>query len=247
MVAPHTSPVRARRPSAERAARAALARDEARHDAGLVRRFNGGDESAFVEIVTRYRGRLRQVALGLIRNHADAEEIAQDTFVRAHRALALFRGESSLSAWLHCIALNLARNRYWYFFRRRRHASLPLDAACGPDGAATFADLIASPAPDPRHLVATREFAGLAAAGLARLNPTQREILTLRNRDQRSYLGIARTLGVKVGTVKSRIARARGQLRVLLTEACPEFPPDAAPADWFEPVRAAGRLEIAAA
>jgi RNA polymerase sigma-70 factor (ECF subfamily) len=104
---------------------------EALYDADLVRRFNSGDESAFGEIMTRHKTRIFAAAIALLRNHADAEEITQDTFVRAHRGLARFRGDSSVATWLHRIAVNLARNRYWYFFRRRRHATLSLDAALG--------------------------------------------------------------------------------------------------------------------
>ena len=66
--------------------------NEAAIDAKLVRRFNDGDDSAFLEIMERYRARIFTVTLGLLRNHADAEEITQDTFIRAHRGLARFRG-----------------------------------------------------------------------------------------------------------------------------------------------------------
>src|SRR4051812_30540799 len=112
-LAPRTSIVT----DAAQAARTAASRAAARHDAILVSRFNTGDEIAFTEIMTRYRARLLNVALRRLGNHADSEEIVQDTFIRAHRALATFRGESSLSVWLHRIALNLSHNRYWYFFR----------------------------------------------------------------------------------------------------------------------------------
>ena len=105
--------------SNDRATRAAASRQEALYDAELVRRFRDGDESAFVEIMTRYRRKILSIALALIRNRADAEEIAQDTFVRAHRGLAGFRGDSSLATWLFRIAVNLSRNRYRYFCRRR--------------------------------------------------------------------------------------------------------------------------------
>ena len=121
----------------DRQARAAASQQEAAHDAGLVRRFNAGDEAAFEEIMNRYREKIFSVALALLRNRADAEEIAQDTFIRAHRGLARFRGDSSLATWLHRIAVNLARNRYWYFFRRRRHATLSLDCALSDDSDAT--------------------------------------------------------------------------------------------------------------
>jgi len=70
---------------------------EALIDAELVRKFNGGDASAFCEIMNRHKARIFSAAMALLRNHADAEEITQDTFVRAHRGLATFRGESSLS------------------------------------------------------------------------------------------------------------------------------------------------------
>ena len=75
---------------------------------------------------------------------------------------------------------------------------------------------------------------------MARLGPQQREILTLRNTLNRSYREIARELGINVGTVKSRIGRARESLRTLLTEACPEFGPKAQPVAWFDSVRPAG-------
>ena len=224
--------------------RTAAARLEARHDTTLVRRFNHGDESAFVEIVTRYRLKLFGVALGLLRNRADAEEIAQDAFVRAHRGLASFRGDASLAAWLHCITLNLARNRYWYFYRRRRHLSISLNTAFNDQSPATFTDLVASDDAGPAREAATREFSELIATCMEQLYARPREILTLRNIRNRSYAEIARELGIGVGTVKSRIARARVSLRLLLAKACPEFDLSTQPSSWFEPVRPAGGLEV---
>lgn len=235
---------RINRSASERVARAAASQQEAEYDAALVRRFAGGDEDAFVEIMNRYHEKIFSVALALLRNWADAEEIAQDTFIRAHRGLSRFRGDSSLATWLHRIAVNLARNRYWYFFRRRRHATLSLDCALGDDSEATFADLVATSTPNPAREAATDEFAQLVTVCMEKLDARHREILTLRNLLNRSYDEIARALGINVGTVKSRIARARGNLRALLVEACPEFAPDAAPGDWFESNRATGRLEI---
>jgi RNA polymerase sigma-70 factor (ECF subfamily) len=220
---------------------------EAIQDSQLVTRFNAGEESAFVEIMKRHQGRIFAAALALVRNRADAEEIAQDTFIRAHRSLAKFRGDSSLAAWLYCITLNLARNRYWYFFRRRRHAMLPLDAAFSEDNTATFAELVASDAPSPVREVANNEFAAIITGCMEKLTAGQREILTLRNVQHHSYHHISRTLGVGIGTVKSRIARARSTLRVLLTKSYPEFTPGASPFECFEPLRSSGRLEAACA
>jgi len=145
------------------------------------------------------------------------------------------------------LGLGLAGLSVVSFFRRRRHATLSLDCALTDDSDATFADLVATEAPSPAREAATGEFSALVATCMEKLDARHREILTLRNLLNRSYDEIAQALGINVGTVKSRIARARGNLRALLAEACPEFSPDAAPSDWFEPNRATGRLEVAAA
>jgi RNA polymerase sigma-70 factor (ECF subfamily) len=223
--------------------RAAAARSEALHDAGLVQRFNTGDASAFDEIVRRFRERMFAVAFSLLRNRTDAEEIAQDTFVRAHRGLANFRGDSSLATWLHRIALNLARNRYWYHHRRQRHVTHSLDCAFSDDGRASFGDLVVTPETGPARAAVATEFLDLIERCMGNLGPSQRNILIARNHRHHSYAKIAWELGIKVGTVKSRIARARENLRALLAAECPEFAPDARPAAWFEPVRTAGGVE----
>ena len=189
---------------------------EADHDAALVRRFNAGDATAFDEIVGRHREKIIAVTFALLRNRADAEDIVQDTFIRAYRGLARFRGDSSLATWLHRIALNLARNRYWYFFRRRRHLTLSLDCTVGADGTATFADLIAAESPSPARSAATQEFTTLVSDCMKKLDAAHREILTHRNLLDRSYDEIASLLGIKVGTVKSRIFRAREELTRIL-------------------------------
>jgi RNA polymerase sigma-70 factor, ECF subfamily len=210
-----------------------LKNPNAQIDQALVRRFLGGDEPAFLEIMERYREKIFTVTLGLLRNHADAEEITQDTFIRAHRGLANFRGDSSLSTWLYRIAINLARNRYWHFFRRRRHDAISLDCALSDSNTATFSDLVADVSHDPAQETIAREFVALVECCMAKLDASHREILTLRNVLHRSYDEIAATLKINVGTVKSRIARARENLRAHLAESFPEFSAGAAPAEWF--------------
>jgi len=235
-------------PSAESIAaleKSERSKSESAYDAGLVQRFNAGDEAAFVEIMDRYRAKIFNVTLALLRNHSDAEEITQDTFIRAHRGLGKFRGDSSLATWLYRIAVNLARNRYWYFFRRRRHATLSLDCPLGDESDAPFADLIAADAPDPAQESARDEFAALVAECMEKLDRRHRQILTMRNTLHMAYEDIATSLGINVGTVKSRIARARENLRTLLTTQCPEFSPAGAPTDYFLPTRSPGRLAVA--
>lgn len=225
----------ARKPSAHTNDNAA----EAAFDAVLVQRFTAGDESAFIEIMNRYQAKIFGTVYNLLHNRTDAEEIVQDTFVRAYRGLAKFRGDSSLATWLYRIAVNLARNRYWYFFRRRRQDSLSLDHAVGENGDATFADLVAAPGHDPAQETAAGEFTTLIAACMEQLDRRHREILTMRNVLNLPYEEIAQTLRINVGTVKSRIARAREQLRELIAEHCPEFAPDTPASDYFLPARAA--------
>ena len=246
MVAPIAPSVSApcTRPAADCAVRTAVSRQEALLDAALVCRFNAGDQAAFVEIVSRYRGKMFSIALRHLRNHADAEEIAQDTFIRAYRGLARFRGDSSLASWLHRIAFNLARNRYRYFFRR--HETLSFDCALSDDSTATIADLVTSDVPDPAREAANREFFAHVTVCMEKLSAHQREILTLRNLLHYSYEEIAATLGLSRGTVKSRITRARKNLRGLLAETYAGFAPGTSPSfQWFESIRSSSRLEVA--
>jgi RNA polymerase sigma-70 factor (ECF subfamily) len=214
-------------------------------DAELVRRFNAGDEDAFVEIVTRHRTKIFSIAFGLLRNHADAEEIAQDAFIRAHRGLANFRGDSSLSSWLYRIVINLSRNRHGYFSRRHRQDTRSFDCTLSDDSSATFGDLVASDVPDPAREETNREFLAHVTACMEKLSPRQREILTLRNLLDHSYEEIARLLGLSTGTVKSRIARARKNLRGYLAQTYGELNPDPSPSfPWFGPIRPAGRVQL---
>ena len=219
---------------------------EAIEDADLVNRFNGGDESAFVEIMNRHKSRIFAAAMALLRNRADAEEITQDTFIRAHMGLSKFRGDSSVATWLHRIAVNLARNRYWYFFRRRRHSTLSLDAALGEAGESTFSNLLSASDPDPSRETSRNEFVSAVESCMEKLEPSHRKILSMRSVLDQSYEEIAAALGINVGTVKSRIARARERLRTRLAEECPEFARDSNPSQWFEPSRGEGQVAAAA-
>ena len=179
-------------------------------------------------------------------NDGDAEEVTQDPFVRAHRSLALFRGESSLSSWLHCIALNLARHRYWYFFRRSRHLTESLDRAASPHGSTTVAELTPSPAPDPAREASYREFSAIVTECITRLNAPQQGILQLRAVQHQSYQAIARILAISPGTVKSRVFRARQNLRALLAKAYSSSSDSCQPPTnpWFESVRALPRASV---
>lgn len=187
-------------------------------DRMLVERFKGGDASAFDQLVARYWDRIYAMVNQLLRNQQDAEEVTQDAFIRAHRGLVNFRGDSAFSTWLYQIATNLARNRYWYWWRRKRDQSISFDAPVGPDNDSTIAELIPAEQETPEDATVTQEFVNRVAECMEELNEKHREILILRNVQNLSYEEIAEILGISVGTVKSRIARARESLREKLGE-----------------------------
>ena len=182
-------------------------------DKNLVNRFKEGDESAFDEMVVRYRDRIYARVFHLLKNRQDAEEVTQDAFVRAHRGLQNFRGDSSFSTWLFQIATNLAHNKYWYWWRRKRDQSYSLEHTLSNEGDTTLMDVMPDKEETPCEKAITQELVDRVAECMPYLSPKHREILHLRIVKNFSYEEIAQILNISVGTVKSRIARARESLR----------------------------------
>lgn len=195
------------------AERMTLKAQEIAIDRLLVDRFKAGDQGAFNEMVTRYWDRIYAMVNQLLRNTQDAEEVTQDAFIRAHRGLERFRGDSSFSTWLYQIATNLARNRYWYWWRRKRDRSISFDQPLTADSETTLAEVFPSEIESPQDATITQELVDRVAECMELLNEKHREVLTLRNVQNLSYEEIASILDISVGTVKSRIARARESLR----------------------------------
>ena len=187
-------------------------------DRMLVDRFKGGDPTAFDQLVTRYWDRIYGMVNQLLRNSQDAEEVTQDAFIRAHRGLVNFRGDSAFSTWLYQIATNLARNRYWYWWRRKRDKSVSFDAPVSSENDMTLADIIPAEVESPDDITVNQEFIARIGQGMEKISAKHREILVLRNIKNMSYEELAAILGISVGTVKSRIARARESLRSKLGE-----------------------------
>jgi len=179
----------------------------------LLDRFRQGDDRAFDDIVHRYRERIFRRVFGMLKDHEDAEEVTQDTFLRARRGLESFRGDAAFSTWLYQIATNLAHNRYWFWWRRRRHAAVSLDAVISADADLTLAEVLPDEQPDPGEEMVTQELLERVEAAMKVISPSHREILTLRNVRNLSYEEIAARLDLSLGTVKSRIARAREALK----------------------------------
>ena len=192
--------------------------DPAAEDESLtVERARQGDAAAYAALVLRYQGRIFAKVFSQLRNRQDAEEITQDSFIRAHRVIAQFRGTASFSTWIHQIATNLAHNRYWYWWRRKRDQSFSLDADIGETGS-TLHDILPDGAEGPGSEAVHNEFVARVAECMGKLKPEHARILTLRNVENRSYEEIAEELGLSIGTVKSRINRAREALRQLMGE-----------------------------
>lgn len=182
-------------------------------DKVLVDRFKSGDEAAFEEMVLRYRDRIFARVFQLLKNRQDAEEVTQDAFMRAHKGLENFRGDSSFSTWLFQIATNLAHNKYWYWWRRKRDKSISLGYRLSDESEATLVDILPADGEDPGEQAVTQELVDRIAECMNFLSPKHKEVLTLRNVKNLSYEEIAEHLDISVGTVKSRIARARDSLR----------------------------------
>lgn len=190
--------------------------EQAQIDQTLIARFRDGDQSAFDEMVTTYWDRIFARSFQLLNNKEDAEEVTQDTFIRAQRGLANFRGDSSFSTWLFQIATNLSHNRYWYWWRRKRSASFSIDQTLNDESDMTLVDILPCDGENPGEATVTQEFVDQVSVCMQRLSAKHREILELRNVQNMSYEEIAEELQISVGTVKSRIARARDSLRELL-------------------------------
>lgn len=179
----------------------------------LVCRMRQGDDKAFEQIVDLYWDRIYARVFQLLKNPQDAEEVTQDAFMRAHRGLASFRGDAAFSTWLFQIATNLAHNRYWYWWRRKRDVSMSLDQTIGQDNDTTLVDIIPDEKEGPGDETLTNELVRKVEECLPKLSRKHRDILALRIKENLSYEEIAQKLGIRVGTVKSRIARARESLR----------------------------------
>ncbi len=116
-----------------------------------------------------------------------------------------FRGDSAFSTWLYQIATNLARNRYWYWWRRKRDRSLSFDAPIGAECETTLAELIPAEQETPEDATVTQEFVGRVAECMEQLNEKHREILILRNVQNLAYEEIAEILSISVGTLKAAL------------------------------------------
>ena len=184
-------------------------------EAELIARAKGGDLRAFDELVLQHQQTVFAVALRMLGDRDEAQDTAQDVFVRAYRGFASFRQEAKLSTWLVSITMNLCRNRRRWWMRRRRVIAASLDEAA-ENGERTLGEQIADPAPSPAAAAERSDQARMIMAALQMLDEADRTVIVLRDIQGYAYEEIGEMLRWPLGTVKSRISRARLQLRALL-------------------------------
>lgn len=174
-------------------------------EAALLAGAQGGNVLAFDEIVRRYQRRVYATALRIVRRHDLADDVTQEAFLRAHRALASFDRERPFGPWICRIAANLAINHV----RSPQSREEALDEAGLEESPAARAD-------GPLSAVLENEARALLEAAVARLPAEQRAVFVLRTFEDLSYSEIAEALDLSVGTVMSRLSRAREKLRASL-------------------------------
>ena len=175
----------------------------------FLERLKNGDEVAFGELVNEHWNKIYNRANSLLDNHQDAEEVAQDTFIKARKSIGSFRGDCSISTWLYHIATNLARNKHWYWWRRKRPQSISLDMQVDGEGSATLCDILTLDAETPAEQVDSEEFMRNLPKAIDALPPKYAQVIKMRNEQDLSYEEIASALNISVGTVKSRLHQAR--------------------------------------
>jgi RNA polymerase sigma-70 factor (ECF subfamily) len=173
---------------------------------GLVEQCRRGDAQAFARLVALHEGMVYNLAARLLGDGEEARDLSQEVFLQVYRTLERFEGRSTLKTWIYRIVVNHCRNRQRWWHRRRRAASVPLDAL-------RPADEPRLPDGGPQEQLERRERACAVQEALLRLSFDHRAILLLREVEGLSCRQLAEALGIAEGTVKSRLSRARDELR----------------------------------
>jgi RNA polymerase sigma-70 factor (ECF subfamily) len=177
-------------------------------DLSLINRFKDGDTSAFEEIVLKYQDKTYNLCRHMLQNAHDAEDAAQDVFVKAYQNLNRFKPEASLLTWLYRIAINTCID-----FRRKPFFESLFKTSKEGD---VFAVDQLSDLPSPERLYESKQISHAIQLALVRLSKKLRTVIVLKEIEGLSYEEIAEILEVSIGTVKSRISRAREELKELL-------------------------------
>lgn len=184
---------------------------------GFIDKLKAGDAAAFDTLVVRYASDIYALLFRLTENAEEAGDLTQETFLSALKAVKKFRGEANLKTWLFRIAINESRNRHRWWQRRRRDKTVSLDAPCR-NGETPLSETVSSRFDNPEQEALRREREQMLLKALNDLPDIFREAIVLCDIEGFSYEEIAQTLEINIGTVKSRIARGREELRKKLED-----------------------------
>ncbi len=186
-------------------------------DAALVERCRKGDSEAMERLIVKYQNRIYNVVLKICADPDDAAELTQETFVKIIQNLSKFEGRSSFYTWAFRIAVNLTLN---HCQRAGRVSLRSLDAEQEPNDSRdrqVLKDYLSDDSsPDAAVVAQRKELYEIAAKALMKLDEAQRAVVTLRDIEGMSYARIAEVLDIELGTVRSRLSRARSKLREVL-------------------------------
>ena len=181
----------------------------------LVRQAQEGDMEAFDELVRTYQSPIFNLAYRMVNQHEDANDLTQEIFVKAYRAIGKFRGGSKFSTWLYALALNTCRSRRQRLNRIGFFESVSLDDRGDPEDGPVNRDL-ADTGDVPHRAAEKKETGEIVGRAIASLPDEFRGIIIMRDMQGLSYEEIAEATGCTVGTVKSRLWRARTKVRDIL-------------------------------
>ncbi|MDQ3088494.1 MAG: sigma-70 family RNA polymerase sigma factor [Acidobacteriota bacterium] len=203
----------------EEITRVALATGLTSVEAEFIESLQAGDAKAFDTLVTRYSGDIYALLFRITEDAEEAGDLTQETFISVFKAIKKFRGEADLKTWLFRIAINQSRNRFRWWKRRRREKTVSLDAPFG-DSETPIHETMSGNFANPEESILRREREQFLSRALRDLPEVFREAVVLCDIEGLSYEEIASVLEINIGTVKSRIARGREELRKKLFEIC---------------------------
>ena len=185
-------------------------------DQQFLERLKRGEAAAFDHLVKERSSEVYALLYRLTEDAEEARDLTQETFLRAFQSISKFRGDADLKTWIYRIAINQARNRWRWWRRRRREVHVSLDAPNGQSEQPLSARLPAC-GTDPEQTALAHERESALRDALNSLSRSYREAVILRDVEGFTYEEIAATLGISIGTVKSRLSRGRLELRQKLT------------------------------
>jgi RNA polymerase sigma-70 factor (ECF subfamily) len=181
----------------------------------FIERLKTGDAAAFDTLVNRYTSEIYAVLFRLTQDAEEARDLTQETFLRALKAVKNFRGDADLKTWLYRIAVNESRNRFRWWKRRRREKTVSLDHEL-KSGEQAIHETLPGNSENPETETLRRERQTALRNALMKLPENFREAIILRDIQGMSYEEVAAALETNIGTIKSRIARGREELRRML-------------------------------